>query len=483
MGLLVLANVHYEFRFGRRRGLKRAERLRRDDFLRALRAVATFATISVLWGIWSTESLGEFGLVMSRLARFDLAAALWLLAGIAILVLSSLLLIPREQGQTAARPALARAAAPASTSAAILPSWSSVARVGLLCCVILAVRYSPRLMTVPARLTGLLEQLHGSQLSRWDVEKLDRGYYEDLTEVVSFNTELSDLYAQRPVNWDRNPAQRARDGFPPLELIASKSIRFKDAPFTTNRWQMRDRDYENSKLPGTLRLAVLGESNTLGQGVGDGETFENLIEDRLNAEPAGGFARFELLNFAMADCGPIAKLATLQRAFEFEPDAVLYMSVNELFWVVKELVLAEQTQRAFPDPWLTEKLERLGLSAEMPRGEAVQLLEASREEVLAWIYFTIVQRCNDRGTRPLYAALPLPRALPPAQAKDALREIELAAQAGFLVIDISDALDGVDYPSLWVRAWDQHMNARGHALIAARLYPPLRKFVGELAGS
>jgi hypothetical protein len=185
----------------------------------------------------------------------------------------------------------------------------------------------------------------------------------------------------------------------------------------------------------------------------------------------------------MADCGPIAKLATLERSFEFEPDAVLYMAVNELYWVVKELVLAIQTERAFPDPWLAGRLERLGLAPDTPRGEAVQALESSREEILAWIYAAIVQRCNDRGARPLYAALPLPRDLPPAQAKDALREVELAEQAGFTVIDIADALDGVAYPSLWVRQWDQHMNARGHVLVADRLYPQLLRLASGTAGS
>ena len=479
MGLLVLANVHYEFRYGRKRGLRRSEKLGRDDFLRALRAVATFATISVLWCIWSTESLGEFRLVMSRLARFDLLAAAWLLAGIAILILLSLLLIPREQRQAPVRASLAQAAAAQAKSAQgpAFPAWRSVVQVGALCFAILVVRYSPRLMTVPTQLTNVIEKLHGTQLSRWDVEKLDRGYYEDLTEVVNFNTELSDLYAQRPVNWNRNPAQRPREGFPPLELIASKAIEFKGAPFTTNRWQLRDRDYQMTKPAGTVRLVVLGESNTLGQGVGDTETFENLVEDRLNAESNRATARYELLNFAMADCGPIAKLATLDRAFEFEPDAVLYMGVNELYWVVKELVLATQQQRAFPDMRLAEVVDRIGLTASTPRGEAVQLLESAREEVLAWIYGAIVQRCQDRNAQAFYAALPLPRDLPPDQARSLARELELAQQAGFTLIDIGDALEGVAYPQLWVREFDQHMNARGHALVADRLYPALRELL------
>jgi hypothetical protein len=179
----------------------------------------------------------------------------------------------------------------------------------------------------------------------------------------------------------------------------------------------------------------------------------------------------------MADCGPIAKLATLDRAFEFEPDAVLYMGVNELYWVVKELVLATQQQRAFPDARLAEVIDRIGLTARTPRGEAVQLLESGREEVLAFIYGAIVQRCQVHDARAFYAALPLPRDLPPDQAQSLAREIELAQKAGFTLIDIEDALAGVPYPQLWVRDFDQHMNARGHALVADRLYPALRQLL------
>ena len=47
---------------------------------------------------------------------------------------------------------------------------------------------------------------------------------------------------------------------------------------------MRDQDYERSPPPNTFRIALLGPSNVMGWGVGDGETFEALVEERLNRE-------------------------------------------------------------------------------------------------------------------------------------------------------------------------------------------------------
>ena len=49
---------------------------------------------------------------------------------------------------------------------------------------------------------------------------------------------------------------------------------------TTNRWGMRDREYDKEKPAGTYRFVLLGSSHEVGSGVKDDETFENLVEDQ-----------------------------------------------------------------------------------------------------------------------------------------------------------------------------------------------------------
>jgi hypothetical protein len=50
----------------------------------------------------------------------------------------------------------------------------------------------------------------------------------------------------------------------------------------TNRWGMRDHDYSLAKPPHTLRMALLGPSDIMGAGVSDSQTFDAVLEARLN---------------------------------------------------------------------------------------------------------------------------------------------------------------------------------------------------------
>jgi lysophospholipase L1-like esterase len=54
---------------------------------------------------------------------------------------------------------------------------------------------------------------------------------------------------------------------------------------------------------------------------------------------------------------------------------------------------------------------------------------------------------------------------------DEVEEIaHLAEAAGFTVLDLSDVFEGHTAESLWRAEYDQHPNAKGHEVIADRLY-------------
>lgn len=478
MGLLVLGNMLYENSFGRRRTLGKTRQKFSGEVRRGLFAAGTFVTISILWTIWSTESLGDFWLVVTRLFMFDVESLAWLGIGVLAIVILSIVFMRKEN----------REAVRARETAKEGLDPRAPFRMIVVLVLVLSVRYAEhplmrRILPVDLDPPGLVQQalatMRNPNLTSWDAEKLDRGYYEDLTNVVNFNSQLSDLYAQRPPNWDLNPAEVETPVFPPRELRPSQQVEFKGARFRTNRWGMRDHDYQKSKPTGTWRLALLGESNTMGQGVNDDETFESVVEDRLNANPPVEARRYELLNFALADCGPVAKLVTLERSLEFAPDAVLYVAVSELFWMTKELVLAAHDGRPLPDPRLTEALAELGVNSTTPRAEAVQRVESRDEELLAHIYHEVVARCRSANAMPMIAFLPLPRDHSAEREAALATERRLAAEAGFVNVEMYDAFDGVPAKSLWVRPWDSHINATGQALLADRIEENLRSMLKQ----
>ena len=97
--------------------------------------------------------------------------------------------------------------------------------------------------------------------------------------------------------------------------------------FTTNQWGLRDRPCNMHKPDGTFRIALLGSSIDMGWGVGTDETYENRLEDWLNAQAKkrGLNRRFEVLNFAMAAYSPLHRLESYRRkAHAFQPDMVIY---------------------------------------------------------------------------------------------------------------------------------------------------------------
>ena len=84
------------------------------------------------------------------------------------------------------------------------------------------------------------------------------------------------------------------------DLYPSKHVIWNGNTFTTNTWGMRDREYSKEKPAGTLRIALLGPSHVVGNGVAGGAPFQTLVEDRLNREfTHSRYRRFEILNFAV----------------------------------------------------------------------------------------------------------------------------------------------------------------------------------------
>jgi hypothetical protein len=70
---------------------------------------------------------------------------------------------------------------------------------------------------------------------------------------------------------------------------------------------------------------LVGASHDLGSGVKVDETYENVVEDRLNDEPPDShYSRYEILNMSVGMSGLFQRLLRLeQQGFQFKPDAVI----------------------------------------------------------------------------------------------------------------------------------------------------------------
>ena len=107
-------------------------------------------------------------------------------------------------------------------------------------------------------------------------------------------------------------------------------------------------------------------------------------------------------------------------------------------------------------------------------------------ELLAWVYLSVVADCRERGIEPIFMYLPtVTESLERWEAERRTEVLDLAAQAGFRVIDLTGVYEPYKPADLWILENDTHPNALGNQLIADRLYEELRQThaVASLAGS
>jgi len=98
-----------------------------------------------------------------------------------------------------------------------------------------------------------------------------------------------------------------------------------------------------------------------------------------------------------------------------------------------------------------------------------------------WALENIASGTRAMGAQPVYAIIPMPKAkgnVPPRAVETLL---SIAADAGFLVINMQDVYDGHDPDLLTLNGADNHPNAEGHRIIAERLYTELAGLPGVLA--
>jgi hypothetical protein len=201
----------------------------------------------------------------------------------------------------------------------------------------------------------------------------------------------------------------------------------------------------------------------------------------LNKENTGKpYNKYEILNFAVPGYSAIQNLMVLeQKALAFQPNSIFYMAhQREEEAVVLYLADRISVEADLPYPDLEEIAHRAGTEPGTTKAEAERRLQPYGPEILGWTYRRIVEDSRAHGVLPVWIFMPT--------LENPLRQEEIdhlkgvAEEAGFVVLDLSDAYDNQDPDSLVVAYWDKHPNAKGHMLIAEDLYRKLREEEKEI---
>lgn len=468
LGLLFLLNSLWELKRGRRRRLTTSRYGLRDTVSLTLRTAGTFAAISVLWSLWSTESLSQWLHVWSLADRSTLS---WGGAVLAVVMLATLYFeVLPNLGPRAA--ALAWLSSPRPAHPRLEAARSALPLVAIL------VVAAPLLRAerVPGWLSPIRDALALGDSLAGSTQAQGRGYYESLTAVDEANRQLWETFWREKFSGytGNDPIRQVGDFrfWEPLPLV---DVEAYSTRFRTNRWGMRDRDFELARPAGTLRIALLGSSHVMGWGVPEHQVFEVALEDRLNQETidSGGGPHFEVLNFAFNRLSPLGQISVLQeRALGFAPNVVLLIAHPvDVDWTVDDLSQCLRKGIPLTPGFLAQTLDQDQITIRTHPAVAARRLRARGGALVGWSYRSIAARCRAAGALPVLAFVPLPEDEP--LDPRGREQLALAAQAGFATIDLAGVFDGHEPSALLQGDYLPHMNPLAHALVADALYQRL----------
>jgi hypothetical protein len=470
LAVLVLVTAIYETTRTRKRTLTPSRVTLRQRLLLGLQAAGVFSLLCILWAYWSCQSFAEFETLIDAASRPTLREVM-IVFGTLLLICVCGMLWGRSSRETSEGRGTQETRGP-------FHFWPSAAAVTGSALCLLAV---PSLVsrTIPGA-GHVIARIRGDVLNARDMTLQRRGYYEEL-DVGGAN--MGGWWkAQDPEGWGegKKVLYRPRSDFLLTEIAPSVSTILGGAPLTSNRLGMRDREYEKIKPPATYRIVLLGSSHDQGTGVKDNETYENLVEDRLNQErPDPSYSRYEILNMAVGGHGVLQRLFRLEReGFEFQPDGVIFSVATTdrqflLQHLSKYLALHIEEPSEYGE-FLKQLTHKANVSAGMPGAMIERRLLPYIPEIYQWVFGRLGQQCAQRGVRAVVIYRPAPVDFEGLEAGGRSEMVRLAKAAGLEVVDLSSAFDPVvDRDTLILAKWDQHTSAPGHRLLADKLYQDL----------
>jgi hypothetical protein len=214
--------------------------------------------------------------------------------------------------------------------------------------------------------------------------------------------------------------------------------------------------------------------------VPESQTYENLVEDRLNKDrPDSRYSHYEILNMSVGGYGILQRLLRLEKdGFAFQPDAaILSVAAADPQFLVEHLRKALNLGIEPPPEYreiFDQVIHQAGVHKNMPDVMIERRLQPYVDEVYAWTFHRFAKVCAERGVRPLVIYRPAPVDLDGLEPAGRSQILRLAQDAGLQVIDLSPAFDSVtNRDTLMIANWDQHTTALGHKLLANKLYQDL----------
>lgn len=433
----------------------------RDTFIRCLKIIGMFATMSLLWGFWISPTISAWWAFTTGIEAVTGQDVIIIMASVFILALAGtgiFYLGHRLQWERSKE-----------------RFWLIRNRVVVGLFALLLVGSSAFSSTLANLLPMDMEPILTEKLNEDDEETIFQGYYDQLIISNNFNSKV----------WETNKVQEEElkslwtTGIvQPLDDILRKAIKpneqviFKRSLLTSNDYGLRDKNYALEKRTNDLRIALLGGSMEMGSGVKDDETFENILELALNKQQVfPSYDSIEIINFAISGLHMPQHVAIAERRVKpFGPDVLIYTAhrneLNRATRTFGQTIAKKSRVNAYP--FLYNLSDALSLEEGMDDEEMMRRLLPYREKLYQWGVKRILAVCEENNILPIYLYLPAPGDEENEEERIALREV--INTTPFYFIDKADLFGDLNPLELTLAEYDQHPNAVGHQRIAEVLF-------------
>ncbi|MBR9919611.1 MAG: hypothetical protein GYB31_02155 [Bacteroidetes bacterium] len=432
-------------------------------FFRLLRISSLFVFMCILWTFWNSPSVSAWIELVVR-AKYAPLSDWLLLAGIGmgIFLFAWLCFLAFE------KPFIRRLLEPDDSKKTAI-GWS-LASLGIF----LLLSFPGLLQPLQALTAKPVVHLYEARLNEDDDAQKLEAYYNDILIPNRISTFAAEQMGW-PADWapfsQTGASQRTGDWMG-NKMLPNKSVLFKGKRLTTNQWGFRDQYYAKAKPDNTFRMALLGGSYVMGSGVHDSEVFDQICEQKLNADNPWDL-RFEMLNFAVPSYHLLHQVKQFETSVtEFEPDAALFfthgLDLNKSLQVVNSCYM--DTMEVSLD-FVGEIMQEAGFAPGQKISFDKTLFEKLNQDLVEAGYKRISEICKAQNISPVLVYWPRTRREANEENLDLI--FELAQKHGFTILDLSNTWDGYKESELIIGQYDNHPNAKGQQIFGEKLYQGL----------
>jgi len=461
-GIAVMINSVYEARPKKKKPVHIGFHLP-SAFRLSLQVIGTFLFMVLIWSWWTTPSVNAWWGLLSVWKEIGMNEIIILFSGLIGLVFLgvclSWLIYKNEKGDGLMR---------LSNGSVYILSVSMVWLLGLAAIPVVNTQ-------IGSRLNIDMEPVIKTKLNAADRQNQFRGYYEDILSVRSMmDTPLEDVLRDQPkekVTLFKLGALDMHDGLITKTLKPNLDLQYRGARFQTNDLGLRDRPTTQERPSNTLRMVLLGGSIEMGSGVTMDETYENVVEDKLQSETSlNSFRKIEILNFGIPKLHLPQHIARVDQIIpELDPQVVIYTChSHEIERAMASLFRAYKAGKKIEYEYITDLFEELDLSKSVDETAFNRAMLPEMPNLIEWGLTHIKQQVESMGAIPVWMFVPsLDGKVDHEEDKEL---IQMAERLGFYILDLRGFSGSRSQEELIIGLWNRHPNALGHKLLAKKMY-------------